>query len=298
MGSARYTIALILAVFVCFRPSLLDAAPGQDTATTRIVSLVPNVTELLFAIDAGMQVVGVSDFCRYPSEAAKRPKVGGLINPSLEQVLRLRPGVVLLYRSQQDFAARLTSLGIATEMFQVDTLADLDAAIYRLGAITGETKAADRLASEIRISLQAVRDSASPSNNHVKGLVIVSRDPAGLKNMYQAGISNFIGELFELAGGKIAIEGGAAVSREQIIRADPQLIIDMSGSASDQTEGKDTSTSGLAPVRRVGPWQEINTVPAVKSGHVYSWEDPHAMLLGPSVINTAEILQRLVKSSD
>ncbi len=286
-----WVVVAVTAIVICALPAAADSPP--DESTTHIVSLVPNLTELSFALGAGNQVVGVSDFCRYPTEALTRPSVGGLVNPGLEATLRLRPTVVLLYRSQTDFATRLRQLGVATELFQVDTIADMYSAIGRLGIVAGKTTEAAALAGNIQAGLEQVRRESAPTVGDAipapAGIVIVSRDPAGLRSMYQASAGNFLGELFQIAGGRLAISGSSAVSREEIIRANPSLIIDMSSG--------EVSEKATPPNRSLGPWAELSTVGAVKSGQAYHWKNAHAKLLGPSVVDTAREMKRLVDAA-
>lgn len=287
----------LLAVLACWLGYIVHVLFGGGPAaaaeeTTRIVSLVPNLTELAFQINAGEQVVGVSDFCQFPAEARTRPAVGGLVNPSLEGVLALRPSVVLLYRSQQDFANKLTRLGIRSEMFQVDTLSDLYAAFERLGTETGSTTSAAALASRIQGKLASIRRAAG-DQPPVPGSVVVSRDPAGLRSIYQAGRGNFLGELFEIAGGQVAIPGTAAISSEDIIRANPAIIIDLSTSEF----AAQADTAATAPVNKPGHWHQLSTVSAVQNNQVYQWSNRHALLLGPSVVHTAETFQMLINQA-
>ena len=263
---------------------------ADDQPTTRVVSLVPNLTEIAFAIGAGDRIVGVSDYCIYPPEAKTRPSVGGLINPSLEGVLKLRPDVVLLYRSQTDFASRLKTLNVRTALFQVDTLDDLYAAVGRVGSITGETTGAERLARQLQAGLNSVKETAT-GLKAARGIIIVSRDPSGLKSLYQASDQHFLGQLFRLAGGTLAIPGGAAITREDIIRANPEIIIDLSSSA---ISNGSASTADTPPAREVGPWSALVTVAAVKDNAVYQWNNPHATLLGPSILKTADTFREIL----
>jgi len=279
-------------MLIVLSPGSGDAA--DDKPTTRIVSLVPNLTEIAFAIGAGHQVVGVSDYCVYPPEAKTRPSVGGLINPSLEGVLKLRPDVVLLYRSQTDFAARLKTLNVKTELFQVDTLQDLYAAIAQMGILSGAANGAAKLQQDLQAGLDAVKKKAA-NRKPVRGIVVVSRDPAGLKSIYQASSQHFLGELYRLAGGTLAIPGGAAITREDIIRANPEVIIDLSSSAI----GSDSESTGDAqPSAKVGPWDSLVTVSAVRNRRVYQWTNPHATLLGPSIIETAQTFRAILERAE
>lgn len=245
---------------------------------------------MLFTIGAGDQVVGVSDFCQYPVEAKTRPRAGGLINPSLERVLALKPDVVLLYRSQGDFSAKLASLGVRSELSQVDTITDIERVMVLLGGITGRSAAAAELNAKLRDRLADVQRQSADLPTSVSGVIIVSRDPAELRSMYQAASGNFLGELFLLAGGKLAISEGSPVSREDIIRANPQVIIDMTQAPAD---GNTTTPVKARDVPY--PWNTLTTVDAVRSGNVYALKDSHAMLPGPSVMDTAAQLSKLLK---
>ena len=95
------------------------------TVPRRIVSLIPATTELLFAIGAGPAVVGRTEWCDYPAEAAKVPNLGDGINPNVEAVLASRPDLVILYNSAQNaaIAGRLRTLGISAIRLNTDAAA-------------------------------------------------------------------------------------------------------------------------------------------------------------------------------
>jgi iron complex transport system substrate-binding protein len=93
-------LAGVTASVACGREA--TPAPGK---AQRIVSLVPAVTEMLFAIGAGPQVVGVSSYDHFPAEVEALPKVGALVDPDTERILSLRPDLVVVYGSQSDVDA-------------------------------------------------------------------------------------------------------------------------------------------------------------------------------------------------
>ena len=115
----------------------------------RIVSLIPATTELLFAIGAGPAVVGRTEWCDYPAEAAKVPNLGDGINPNVEAVLASRPDLVILYNSAQNaaIAGRLRTLGISAIRLNTDALRDVGRVGRLLGRLTGHVVAADSMAS-------------------------------------------------------------------------------------------------------------------------------------------------------
>ena len=113
---------------------------------TRVVSLIPASTELLFAIGAGSAMVGRTQWCDFPREAAEVPGLGAGINPNLEAVLSARPDLVVLYNSAQHAgaASRLRELGIPAIRINTDALADVPRIGALLGRLTGHPREADR----------------------------------------------------------------------------------------------------------------------------------------------------------
>src|SRR5258705_9776972 len=88
------------------------ALVAQERVATRIVSLVPPLTEMLFAVGAGSQVIGVSSYDDFPPEVASRPRVGALLDPDTERILSLKPDLVIVYGSQTELEAQFKRVGI------------------------------------------------------------------------------------------------------------------------------------------------------------------------------------------
>src|SRR5260370_36520437 len=103
MVVARRMVIIVLALGV-----VLTAAPPP----ARVVSLIPAVTEILFAMGAGPDVIGVSSFDRFPAEVSSRQKVGGLLDPNTERILTLRPTLVVIYETQVELRDRLAAAGM------------------------------------------------------------------------------------------------------------------------------------------------------------------------------------------
>ena len=120
------------------------ARSGQQTdarakAPSRIISLVPAVTEMLFAVGAGPRVVGVSSFDHFPAEVERLPRVGALLDPDVERILSLRPDLVVVYRSQTDVLAQLGRAGIPSFVYSHAGLADVTVTMRRLGERIGSS---------------------------------------------------------------------------------------------------------------------------------------------------------------
>ena len=117
----------------------------------RIVSLVPSVTEILYALNAEDMLVGVTDFCDFPPEARRKPSVGGMVAPSLEAVAALRPDLVIATTegTREDTFTQLTRLGIPVYLVAVHRVAEVKALIVRLGGLTGRQAEAALLDSGV-----------------------------------------------------------------------------------------------------------------------------------------------------
>ena len=122
------------------------AAPPE-----RIVSLAPNLTEILYDIGLGDHVVAVTDFCDYPPEVKKKPKIGGFSTPSLEAVVAMKPDMVVMTKdgNPPEFAERLKRIGIRISVFEVRRISELPRGIRELGAALDVAQAANKRADRI-----------------------------------------------------------------------------------------------------------------------------------------------------
>ena len=154
----RLVAAIALSLWL--QPSALTQAPTKPPA--RIVSLVPAVTEMLFAIGAGPRVVGVSSFDHFPPEVERLPRVGALLDPDVERILSLRPDLVVVYRSQTDVLAQLGRAQVPPFVYSHAGLADVTVTLRRLGERIGAAAEAERLATEIERPDRGVRAPRRP----------------------------------------------------------------------------------------------------------------------------------------
>src|SRR5580765_2011168 len=113
----------------------IDVMPSAQTPARpqRIISLVPALTEMLFAVGAGPQVVAVSSFDEYPPEVKNLERVGALLDPNLERILSLRPDLVVVYGSQLDLMKQLERAGIPAYNYRHAALPDVSRTIREVG---------------------------------------------------------------------------------------------------------------------------------------------------------------------
>ncbi|HUI10739.1 MAG TPA: cobalamin-binding protein [Bacteroidota bacterium] len=249
----------------------------------RIVSLAPSITECLFAIGAGSRLAGVTDFCNYPPEAAARTHVGGMINPSLEAIVALRPDLIVLSMEgnmRADFD-RLTTLGAPVFVTNPRTLDGIYLSLEELGTLAGTADSARALVRKLRARESAARDAVK-GMPPVRVIAIVSLSP-----LICVGAHTFIDELLTAAGGtNIARRGSGtypAYSREQVIADDPEAIIVMS----------DALAAG-ASLEKVFP--EWASLAALKQHRVFRLDGDMLARPGPRAIDALELLVHYLHS--
>lgn len=253
----RFALAIALGLLACGRSAsgargtvvVVDDAGDSvsvRTPATRVVSLIPATTELLFAIGAGAVVVGRTQWCDYPPEALRVTDLGPGINPNLEAVLSVRPDLVVLYNSAQHAAAaaRLRELGIPAVRLNTDALADVGRVGGLLGRLTGHDAGADSMSAAFDTALAAAT-SAGRRERRPRVLILVWEQPP-----MTLGRGSFLSELVERAGGENVFgdiaSSSAPVSIEAVSTRDPALIL--------------TAASGPASIADRPEWQVVRAV--------------------------------------
>jgi iron complex transport system substrate-binding protein len=253
----------------------------------RIVSTFPSITETVFALGAGNQLVGVSDYCRYPEAALALPKVGGYLKPNLEKIALLRPDLVLIRETAATTATGLNALGIRYVQVKIGSLADVYSMIRDVGAAIGASANAQELNEKIRSRLEAMRTETA-SKPRLTVLIVVGHTPGLLTNLVAAGPSTYLSELLEIAGGRNAMPPSAItyprISLETIVRLNPDVILDLS------TMGEPASAEAHE-ARLRDPWLSRHELNAVRSGRVFGLSSDPLATPGPRVIESVELIR-------
>ncbi|HEX5068948.1 MAG TPA: ABC transporter substrate-binding protein [Vicinamibacterales bacterium] len=264
-------------------PNLWTLGPWT-LGPTRIVSLVPAVTEMLFAIGAGADVVGVSSYDRFPPEALSKPKVGALVDPDFERILSLRPDLVVVYGTQTDLIARLDRARIPAFTYENFGLAEITATIRQLGDRLGRAAEASALAGRIDRDLAEIKRTVA-GKPRPKTVLIFGREPGSLRGIYASGGVGFMHDMLEIAGG---IDIFADIKRqnlqattEMLLTRAPEVIIEVH-------PGDPWPQSKIDDARRV--WSTLSTVPAVRTGRIYELVDDRLSIPGPRVAEAVRLL--------
>jgi iron complex transport system substrate-binding protein len=251
----------------------------------RIVSIIPSVTEMLFAMGAGPRVVGVGNFDRYPPEALTRTKVGGLLDPDVERIIALKPDLVVLYGTQNDLRMQMKRAGIPVFLYQHAGLSDITRTIRDLGTRVGNIKESEELATRIdgEIADVGTRVSGRP---RPRTLLVFGRDAETLRGIYASGAVGFLHDMLEAAGGTNVF----ADVRRQSIQATSELAIARSPEVIIEIGAQTASTSG----RNLGAWQALGSVPAVRNKRIYLLTGDGMMNPGPRISDSVRRMAQVL----
>ena len=279
----------LAAIFAALVVLLFNLAPAARTlAPSRIISLVPAVTEMLFAIGAGREVIGVSSFDTFPPEVASRAKVGALIDPDVERILSLKPDLVVVYNSQTDLIARLDRVRIPVFHYQHAGLSDITATIRSLGKRLERGAQADAVAARIERDLDAIRRRVA-GRPRPRTALLFEREPGTLRNIYASGGVGFMHDMLEVAGG----EDVFADIKRQSIQATAELVLTRSPEVIVEIHTTEQWTPDrIARDREV--WKTLPSLPAVRSGRIYRLQDERLAIPGPRVAEAVKLLADLL----
>lgn len=256
----------------------LHDAVTPPAEPNRIVSLAPSVTETLYALGLGSKVVGVTQFCAYPPEAAAKPRVAGFSDINLEAVVRVLPDLAALPIDKTFNKALVERLGLPVLTLDTRSLNGLIASLETLGQATGHTREAQALIREFREGIDAARERAKgkPRPRVLFSVMHSSQGPGGITEINVIGQDGFYNELIEAAGGVNAYQGTLPfprLSQESIIFLNPDVIIDVIPEAEN-----------LESIRQ--GWQKLASVTAVRDNRLFLFTGGADTIPGPRSMQT------------
>jgi iron complex transport system substrate-binding protein len=284
----RRTLAIVAALAAALVVVSLSAAAHQDTAAKhhfhRIVSLSPTVTEDLFAIGAGKQVVAVDNQSNYPQRAPRTSLSG--FTPNVEAIANYHPDLVLISYNPQNLASQLRQLGIkVVNVAAADNLKQAYGEILQLGRLTGHLRGATAVVRSMQRSLAKIVASVPKTRRHLRVYHELEQD------YYSATSQTFIGSIYKLFGFRnIADAAGTAgnqypqLSAEYIIAKNPQIIV----LADTRCCGQSAATVAARP-----GWSSIS---AVRHHRVVQANDDVASRWGPRIVQFARTVARIAKN--
>lgn len=266
----------------CISLSLIFFLASPAWASQRIISLKPNITEIVYALGAGDQLVGVTSFCTRPPEAKELPKVADYIRANPEQILKLKPDLVLASKengSQKEIFF-LMDRGIHVELLSFGNFKEIKNSVKTIGRLLHKETTANKILKKMQNEIAFIK-TQSKKLQPQKTLWVVGYEP-----LVVVGGNNFIddaGKLLNLenVAGKSELKY-PTYSTEQMIRTAPEVIIDlaMGTEASPEKRGE-----------HMAWWQRFPSIPAVKNQKII----PFSMYEFRPVPQLLDTLQNLAK---
>jgi len=268
--------------------ALVALAASLAAQPRRIVSTAPSITETLFALGLGDRVVAVSQFCHYPAEATRLPKVGSYMKPNVEAIVGLRPDLVIIQAKMPDsVAGQLERMKLPTLQVEHGTMDTIFEGIRDIAARTGVPERGAKLEADIRARLEAVRrrTAGRPRRSLV---FIVGRAPGALEGLIAVGKGSYLNEPIAIAGGVNALASNVLpypkLSLESVLGLNPDVLVDM---------GEMAETTGVTEAQKeavVALWRRRSTL----KSRVYAVASDIFVVPGPRVAEAAEAFARML----
>ncbi len=251
----------------------------------RIVSLAPNITEILFALGLEEEVMGVTRYCNYPDQARTKEKIGGMVNPDLEKIISLQPDLVIAFRGNPlQLIHRLKDLQLPVFVLEQGTsLESVFSLIGKIGLITHRENPAAALIDSLRKDLYRIQACLA----NVERLPKVYVNIHG-KGLWTCGKNSFLNDLVVKAKGlNIAGEtprSWLAYNREELIHQNPELIIVITRSKKDFSEIKEWFTREA----------HLESIQAVQKESIHFFNEDLITRPGPRIFRALEQLSRIL----
>jgi iron complex transport system substrate-binding protein len=224
---------------------------------TRVVSLAPSITEILFSLGEGHRLAGATDLCDFPAEAGLLPKVGRFPHPDIERIVGLRPDLCIALKNVNppDLLERLGTFGIPVYVVDPRDLGTIVGTIRDLGRLFDAKAKAEELVHDMSARIERVKSRVAKAERR-PGVFF----QLGITPIVSAGSHTFIDELIITGGGRNLAQGSTPYPRftkEQVLALQPEVIIITS------------MTRGLAVEQVRDEWGEWESLPAVRNQRIF-----------------------------
>jgi cobalamin transport system substrate-binding protein len=279
-GNLKWAPVFTLLALLSTLHGLLPTA----ASAMRIVSLAPSVTETLFALGAGNEVVGISTYCDYPPEATHIDRIGTFLTPNIEAIIAKHPDLIIGVPTpgNRSPVEALERVGLRVLIVDPQTLGDIKAVIERIGAAVDRDAAGRALVQRIDTDMAATRARLADAPRR-RVLMVVGQTP-----LIAVGSGIFQDELIRMGGGiNLAAQAGGAwphLSLEFVLAQAPEVII-------DTTMGNEERAGAGAAMEF---WATFPTLPAVQAHRVYGYKEYQLLRPGPRVADAFRAIARFI----
>lgn len=255
------------------------AVPDQPQ---RVVSLAPSITEIVFALNRGRRLQGVTTYSDFPPEAQKLPKVGSYVHLDLEKIVALKPDLCIAIKdgNPRVIAQRLDSLKIPVYVVNPDNLETIMKTVLEIGTLLNAKSRGNQLVQNMDLRIQKVKSLVEKAKHRPKVFFQI-----GVSPIVSVGTHTFIHELIVTAGGTNIAAGPISYprfSREKVLSLSPEIIII-------------TSMARSAVFEKVkAEWEKWPNMPAVRNQRIYVEDSNYFDRPTPRLVDGLELLIRLI----
>lgn len=296
MKKGCLALLLILVITAAAACASTQPAPGTitddwgrqvhlDTAPTRIISHVPSITETIFALGVGDKLVADSDYCDYPEAAKTKHKIGGYFTPNIEEIVAMKPDLVLTDGYVPELITKLDSLGIPIAVINPKDINGVLKDIELLGNITDSQKKAAEITSDFEERMDTVTKKMAPLS-YLPSVFYVF-DATDTTKPWTAGPGSFVDSLINMAGGHNVAAGASdswvQFNMEELVNANPDIIL------VDSSHG--TAAISPAQLEQLPGWKDLK---AVKENHIYTIDGDLVNRSGPRLTEGLEEIAKIL----
>lgn len=285
---------IVLPVAVCLMLfSCMDSDKNQpesisktsEPAKMRVISNLPNITQIMFAAGIDDLLVGITDFCE-PADGREITRIGGIMNPDFERIIALKPDLIIVQDTLKELERKYNELGFKTLETRVHSIDDILYSINLIGEATHEKTKTDKLVKKLEKEFDDLRNFAK-GKKPVNTLLVIGNDQNTLREIWAAGGNTLYNEVLKLAGGKNILESSVmdypVISKEEILKKSPDAILILTGKSMTQSEID----------REIKKWDVLSYVTAVKNKRVYVIPGKEAHIPG---LDTPKIIRLIQKA--
>lgn len=273
-----------------FDGAVRDSAAYPEAGYQRIISLAPSVTEILFALDLGDRVQGVTQYCLYPPEAALKPKVGAHFDTNYEAILNLNPDLIVLLPVSTDAQLRFDELGLRTLVADHRTLDGILESITAVATACHVPDRADAILADLHRRMDVIRTKTAGLD---RPTVLISagrsKGTGKLEEVYAAGRGQWYDDVITMAGGRnVLTEEGIpfpSLTGEGLVRLNPDVIVEMA---------QEHEAIGITVESIIGDWNVLPEIVAVQNKRIYVIAEDYSTIPGPRFVNIVEDLARVL----
>ncbi len=258
-----------------------DSPSASTTTPQRIICASPVMAEIIFALDCGNRIIGISEYTTFPPEVLEIPLIGSAITPNKEKLLTLKPDIIIGQGKQPTITDFCRMYKIKCLSLDMDNMSDVYSSIQTIADLLEKPMLGKNLVADIKEQIADVQSKLTDIPSR-KVLFLFGRQPGDLTGLTTIGPGSFLDELITVAGGNNLFSDATGpypqISKESLVMRRPEIIMELHPAGI-------TKENALALHK---DWAELPPMPAVKSDSIYYMTNDYLLIPGPRMGKTVK----------